>query len=149
MAYVLEAFLGLQKDLQVIADTYNNAQIKALGQSIALIPMTEELYDEINKFTVSEDIDPFTYLTTYMEETILNTISLKTIGYVEAEYFGGIGSQFGILWENGKRYKILNSGYDAINFILEHLGVVAAIGKDEFDTLGFGKRRQTADWLRK
>ncbi len=64
MGYTLQAFIGRQIDLQIIVGTYNNAKIVPVGQNISIIPMTSELFDEINNFSISEDINSFMFLTT-------------------------------------------------------------------------------------
>jgi len=71
----------------------------------------------------------------------------RQIAYGEADYFGEEGGQVGIIWADGRRIIQLKYGQDVINAVLRHFGVVAEKDKDEFDTLGLGRRRNTADWL--
>lgn len=118
-----------------------------IGQGISLIPMTEDLYDQINDFVISNSVDKFVYLTDNIEAKILQLIGDKKIAYIEAEYFGGQGGQIAIIWKNNKREKVLEYGQDKINEVLKDFGVIAEKGQDEFLTLGFGRRRQTIEWL--
>ena len=147
MGYTLRAFIGRIIDLQVIVGTYNSAKIVNTGQDISIIPMTEELFDEINNFKSSKDINSFMFLTDNIEREIFKIIGTNCIGYVEADYFGGQGEQVGILWKGNQRHKVFNKTQSAINCILRHFGVISAIGKDEFDTINLGRHRETNDWL--
>lgn len=89
MGYILQAFIGRQADLQIIADKYHKAQIVTVGQNISIVPMIEDLFDEINEVTISEEVNSFMFLTTKIEQSILKIIGTRLIGYIEAEYFGG------------------------------------------------------------
>jgi len=147
MAYILNAFIGKQPDLQLIASRFHNTKLVNVGKEIFIIPMTEELYDEINELKISEDVGSLTYMSKNVENKILSIIDARCIGYIEAEYFGGQGGQTAILWQNGERYRVYNFGQGVINLLLKHLGVSAEIGLDEFDTINLGRHRNTEDWL--
>ena len=81
------------------------------------------------------------------------------VGYVETEYFGGIGGQGAVVWLNGLVvYGPAVSGIDlrpgvttvtekAIPNALRMMGVVATSGLDEFDTVGLGRHRSNESWL--
>ncbi len=147
MGYILHAFIGKQPDLQLIASRFHNAKLVNVGKEIFIIPMTEELYDEINELKISEDVGSLTYMSTNIENKILSLIDDKCIGYIEAEYFGGQGGQSAILWQQGERYTLYSFGHGVINLLLKHLGVSAEIGFDEFDTISLGRYRNTEEWL--
>jgi hypothetical protein len=70
MGYILYAFISKQENLLPIQKAYSQAKLVKLEQGISLIPMTGELYDQINEFTISEDINGFVYLTTNVEDQI-------------------------------------------------------------------------------
>src|SRR4051812_11618183 len=106
MGYILQAFIGRQEDLQLFADNYSNAKVVTVGQHISIVPMTEELFDEMNTLGISEDISTFMFLTTNVEQAILNLIGALQVGYIEAEYFGGQGGQHAILWKDGQRFQM-------------------------------------------
>ncbi len=147
MGYTLQAFIGRQSDLKIISAKYDNAQVVSVGQEISIIPMTEDLFDEINALSISEDINSFTFLTTNIEQEILKLIDNNSIGYIEADYFGGEGGQIGILWKDKRRLKLFDKTHNTINSILKYFGTTAHFGKDEFDTLNLGRHRETIDWL--
>jgi len=118
-----------------------------LGKKIFIIPMTEELYDEINELMNSEDVGKLKYMSKNIENKILTIIGTSCIGYVEAEYFGGQGGQSGIIWQDGRLYQPYDFGSNAINSVLKHLGIIAQKGLDEFDTINMGRHRNNEDWL--
>jgi len=147
MGYYLRAFVGRCDDLKPIAEAYHEAKIIPLDQGISLVPHTEELYDQINNFDSSANLQSFEFLTAKIESEILKVIDHKPIAYVEADYFGGKGGQVGIIWTGGKRIAEFKYGQDVINTVLKHFDVRADKGKDEFATLQFDRHRNTADWL--
>ncbi|MYM28910.1 hypothetical protein GTP58_11305 [Duganella sp. CY15W] len=76
--------------------------------------------------------------------------SLRTAGriaYIEAEYFGGEGTQAHILIDKDGEVKTAIATSDAINEALKWLGVPSGGKADEFDTIGLGRYRDTNDWL--
>jgi|JI10StandDraft_1071094.scaffolds.fasta_scaffold171202_1 hypothetical protein len=147
MGYYLQAFICRQGDINVLVDNFENAIEVVIGQGLTIVPMTENLFNEMNNFSVSKTIDKFELLTEEIEKKIIIHTNNKKIAYVEAEYFGGEGGQMAICWENLKRQQFLNFAQDRINQVLKDFGVVAQIGKDEFDTLGFGRYRFTNEWI--
>ncbi len=77
------------------------------------------------------------------------------LAYVEADFFGGTGSQYTQVWDGGKSALgplLMNEADEPppdgspISRALRHLGVVAA-GSDEFDAVGLGRQRETEDWV--
>lgn len=56
MGYNLNAFLGRRDELKKIEAKFRTSKIIQLTSDIALIPMTEELFDEINNYRTAEDI---------------------------------------------------------------------------------------------
>ena len=147
MGYYLQAFLGHRAELELIQKEYSVSMIIDLEQNISIIPLTEELYDQINNYSESDSILIFEYFTINMEEKILEIIGKRKLGYVEAEYFGGEGGQQAIIWNEGRRVLELSYDQDRINAVLKEFGVIADEGKDEFATLGFGRERNTRDWI--
>ena len=65
-----------------------------------------------------------------------------TFGLIQTEYFGGEGDQWAGLYV---RTHLAASG--SINYVLRLLGVVAAPGLDEFDTIGLASHRRAPEQL--
>jgi hypothetical protein len=78
------------------------------------------------------------------------------VGYIEAEFFGGFGSQRAALWvdqmlavgplsvEEGAPFAETGS---PISQLLRHLDVTPTGHYDEFDAVGLDRHRHTAEWL--
>ena len=76
-------------------------------------------------------------------EQILQQYSFRTkLAYVETDYFGGVGTQAGVLYENGRISIEPRSGDGTINLLLKELGVWCRPGKDAFDSLNLGRYRR-------
>lgn len=63
----------------------------------------------------------------------------QTYAIIQTDYFAGIGEQHAMLFDKGRPLTDVLS----INDVLRKLGVSAAEGKDEFDTLNLGEYRQS------
>ena len=69
------------------------------------------------------------------------------VAYIEAEIFGGAGTQANALYSNGRLAQPIAKSSEAINDALRWLGVKVQGNRDEFDTLGLGRHRSTDRWL--
>jgi hypothetical protein len=66
-----------------------------------------------------------------------------TFALVMTDYFGGAGDQWACAFVEGRRVEAVSN----INAALRALGVQAAEGLDEFDTVGLARHRTTPDYL--
>lgn len=147
MGYYLQTFICTKVDTNFLAEIHSKAVAVDLRQGLSLIPMTEELFDQINNFSSSPSIDKFEFMTENVERNVLAAIGNRKFAYVEAEYFGGEGGQIAIMWSDNKRQKLLSFGQDKINEVLKDFGVVTSEGQDEFLAVGLGLHRDTNDWI--
>lgn len=69
------------------------------------------------------------------------------VAYIEAEFFGGVGMQASIVFENEKIVSEPQVSKNAINLALQYLRVSKLNFFDEFDALGLGKYRHTEEWI--
>ena len=84
-----------------------------------------------------------------MEKEILGLIGSDMVSYIEVEYFAGEGRQSGIIWMEGKRIFEMEFEQGVVNRVLQHFGVMKGKSKrDEFDTVGLGRHRNTKDWIK-
>lgn len=74
-----------------------------LDTRLVTIPLTDELYDEINR-NQGKVMDGFDYLTDQIGLFCSEISKLSKTAYVEAEYFGGVGSQNGWYGAREKLY---------------------------------------------
>ncbi|MFC7613506.1 hypothetical protein ACFQV2_07705 [Actinokineospora soli] len=83
-------------------------------------------------------------------EALAACSALGPVAYVEAEYFGGHGSQAAQVWDGGEA--VLGPDVDPsagtpISQALRRLGVARGPDGDEFDAVGLGRHRDPEDWL--
>ena len=130
-----------------------------------MILMTEELFDEVNGSDIAHFDNPaftrFLRLSPRVVEWIVTASYRDSLTYIEAEFWGGEGSQSSVVWNHGQIIHGPEHSRWAINKALRHLGVMARknellrkIGiyehyfKDEFELVGLGQCRLTEDWLK-
>jgi hypothetical protein len=147
VGYTLKAYIGKEDSLISILEKYSESQKVDLNSGIFMIPMTDELFDEINEMKHSSGISTFEFLTENIEQEIIQVIRNRELAYVESEFFGGQGGHIGIIWRNGKRDFLAESDKNSMNKILKKLGVNRTLLKDEFEIVGLSKNRHTEDWI--
>lgn len=144
MGYYLQALMGKQETLAQHASEFQHARVVPLAQGVAIIPLTDDLYDEIAD---GGEVDRFYKLSPGIEEWALRLSVVAPVAYIEAEFFGGTGGQSAVVWSRGSRVLGPLHSQDAINGTLRFLGVRADGAHDEFDAVGLGRHRDTADWI--
>ena len=147
MGYKLEAYIGKDENLTPILKKFSESQKVELNNGVSMIPMTDELFDEINGTTSSLGISTFEFLTENTEQKIIQLIKNQKVAYVESEFHGGQGGHIGIIWQDEKRKMLTEFDKSSMNKILKELGVNRTLLKDEFETVGLDKNRQTENWI--
>lgn len=69
------------------------------------------------------------------------------VAYIEAEFFGGAGTQAHAFFVQGKAVDPPVVGPTAINAALARLGAKRGAAADEFETVGLGAHRDTDLWV--
>ncbi|MFG3577777.1 hypothetical protein [Micromonospora chersina] len=155
MGYTLEAIIGSAGALQVAVSQLPAAVLVSLAQDLALVPMTDELFDAVTDGTTQKVLG-FWNLPGGFDRELASWSSAGPVGYVEADFFGGVGSQRSALWVAGEL--VLGPLYvspgepfapegSPIAQLLARLGVERDGYGDEFEAIGLGRHRETADWL--
>lgn len=144
MSYYLHAIIANQQVLARHAPAFQRARVVLLAQNIAIIPITDDLYDEIAN---RGEVDRFEKLSPGVEEWTERMSVAAPVAYIEAEFFGGTGGQSAVAWSNGSRVLGPLHSQDVINLALRYLGVRKDGEHDEFDTVGLGRHRDTDDWI--
>jgi hypothetical protein len=159
MGHKLHAVIGPDASISRYASLWVQASQISLPQSFSIVPMTPEFFDDITELADLKKPDPyvgFERLSSGTEMALREFSVLGPIGYIETDYFGGVGSQAAIAWNGGRiligpcltttfwdglSFVSRPPGERAINLILGELGV-RAVGKlDRFDSLGLGNHR--------
>lgn len=155
MGYTLEAVIGPATVLSVITRDQAGAVIAPLRQGLSLVPMTDELFDELTDGSPNRPPE-FWKFPGGFARVLCSWSSHGPIAYVEADYFGGVGRQCSAAWNRGTPIfgpAAIDDGQpvpDAgtpISQALARLGVVRGDHHDEFEAAGLGQHRRTEDWV--
>lgn len=156
MGYALEAIIGCADTLQTVVPRLPSATLVVLTQGLAMVPMTEELFDAVTDGTSDRSLG-FRMLPSGFDGMLAAWSSAGPVGYVEADFFGGVGAQRAALWIGGDLVLgpvVVDEGQSSgeagspISQLLRQLGVARDGHRDEFEAVGLGRCRQTTDWLR-
>ena len=147
MSYTIQAIIARNDIKQEVEEI--QLPFVDMPFSMILIPLPFEY--------VSENEIPFLPLTDEGSSSIgeklanicLSLSNNSKIAYIEAEFFGGEGTQACSLYENGIEVDNPIISSKAINYALQWLGVKSDRDRDEFDLFGLGAHRNTEDWIKK
>ncbi len=149
MGYYLDAIISNSKHLNKISLLFKNKiKIVPLLDGYSLIPLTEDTLKLINDDDEVFLINGYSNLSVKLYSILMQFSQIDKIGYIEAEYFGGEGSQSAILIENGKAVFESIRQQDSINILLKQMGVKKKFLKDRFEYIGLNKCKNTSDWLK-
>jgi hypothetical protein len=101
MAYRLEAVVATELVLREWAGSIREARIVPLGQHLWLLPMTDKLFDVLTVAGAPE-LDGFWKAPAGLGHALTACSANGPVAYVEAEYFGGAGTQSAQVWDGGK-----------------------------------------------
>ncbi len=144
MGHCIRAVIGARESVRRLAEDWLKAKVVELPQGFGMIFMTDDLLEDVGELLEVSDELPFSELENFTEEvkTLIERYSFRTkLAYIETEYFGGVGTQAGVLYENGRIAVEPSRGEGVINILLRELGVWHYPDKDEFDMLELGKYR--------
>ncbi|WP_145053029.1 hypothetical protein [Paenibacillus xylanexedens] len=145
MGYDFRGIVTSFDAMKRLKEKYTSTKIIPFYNELIVIPLTDEVYDEIN-MNQGTTICNYDYLTEIISSYCREISKLGLVAYIEAEYFGGTGSQSAMVWDSSQVIFEETLSQSAINRSLELLGVCKLQGKDEFDTVGLGRHRNTEDW---
>jgi hypothetical protein len=131
-----------------------------LPQGYGLLPVTRQLFDKLGHAQARPFSDTFRHLSAGLEALAQQVSHSGGIAYLEAEMFGGIGTQAVVVWRGdqivlGPETTEFRTGTPprppsaqwAFNHGLRELGVNKSNASDEFDAVHLGRHRHTEDWL--
>lgn len=144
MAHIIRAFIGRSNIVRRLASDWLE-EVILLPQDFTMLFLTDKLFDDITELTDLEDsfnCSAFECFTTAIAKVMEEHSFQASLAYIETEYFGGIGSQSGVLFVDGRIEIEPERSEDIINRILQRLGVYKEAGKDEFDSISLGHYRR-------
>jgi hypothetical protein len=147
MAHQVQAFVGARTILELIQRQFALSCVIDLEQGLALLPLSDELYDAIPGDLTTPAQKGFVLLSPKIEALLKETSTYGVVGYFETKYFGGRGDQGALLAQLGKVTFGPQVGADSINQMLKLLGARRQGDGDEFDTIGLGKYGSNTAWI--
>ncbi|MES5818728.1 hypothetical protein [Streptomyces sp. RG80] len=156
MGYDLHAVIAEDAALRRAARDVPVARIAALGQGLALMPMTGALPDAVAQGGGERALG-FWRLSQGWVKQLAAWSAGGPVAYVEAEYFGGTGEQRAVVWEGGgvvlgpvhvgegQRFSSLGS---PVSQALRRLGASVGSAVDEFEAVGLDRHRNDDAWIR-
>lgn len=144
MGHHIKAIIGSRSDIQKLAEDLVCAKPIELPQEFAMASMTFQLLEDVEEIMEPSEAGECSGLDGLDSSVVwlLKNYSLHTkLAYIETDYFGGVGTQGGVLYENGSEKIPPQTGNGTIDALLKELGVRRNPDKDEFDCLELGKYR--------
>jgi hypothetical protein len=158
VSYELRALVALHA---VTAQAAGEAGIAAveLPQGYGLLPITQEVSGRLGGGAGKPFGDAFWFLSPGVEALGRRVSRTGPVAYLEAEMFGGTGTQAMVLWRDGEVWlgpattqfgwpppDRSSSPQWAFNLALRKLGVDRGDAFDQFDALDLGRHRRTEGW---
>lgn len=144
MGYDIQAIVSTLPILEAHCSDFAQAVVVPLAENYGLIPMTDELLDEVG---VTGPTGTFYKLTFEVTDWIRAISASGAVAYIEAEFFGGVGNQNATVWSSGEAILPPIQDPKAINMALRLLGVSKGSFHDEFEAMGLPRHRGTDDWI--
>lgn len=148
MGHCIRAVIGTYEAVRKIADDWVRTKEIELPQGFGMVFCTTALLEDIEELMeFSDEVierSPFPELEYFNSAAkfLMEEYSFHTkLAYIETDYFGGVGTQAGLLYKNGQPAAEPKNGEGTINALLKELGVWRKPDMDEFDMLGLGKYR--------
>ena len=153
--YCIQAVIATGPVLRELVSALPEARIVPLGQGLSLLPVTDALIDT-HSLAGAPEFDGLGTTARGLDVMMAACSTTGPVAYVEAEYFGGTGSQTAQVWDAGEVVLgplHLTEGEPSpaagtpISQALRQLGATKGDHFDEFDAVGLGRHRDTDDWL--
>lgn len=154
MGYSLHAVVAAHPLLSKLVVDTDDAHIVPLGQHLSLLPMTDAIFDAV--ITDAPPPTGFWKMPAGFDRKLAACSTDGPVAYIEAEYFGGTGSQNAQVWDGGHgalgplhlaENQPAPPDGSPISQALRRLGVDKGDHYDEFDAIGLNRHRDTDDWL--
>jgi hypothetical protein len=152
MGFCLEAVIADEAVLRRLAE---DAPVVPLHGPLSMLPMTDEYFDAVS-VPGAHGLEGFWKAPAGFGNSLAACSELGPVAYVEADYFGGVGTQSAQVWHRGtvvlgplrlaegERPPSVGS---PISQALRALGVRRGRHLDEFDAVRLGRYRCTEEWL--
>jgi len=149
--YCLYGIVGKSRDLLHKGLEYPGACVVHLEQGIGMIPISEELLNDIERgdSSLGPTKEPgFEFLSNAFLAWVRRLSKGTTLAYLEAEFISGEGTESAVVWRDGVRVLGPLQGTGAVNRALRTLGVSVPSRREEFEAVGLGRHRSPEEWLK-
>ena len=149
--YCLYGIVGKSRDLLHKNLAYPGARVVHLEQGIGMIPISEDLLNDIERGETSLGApkEPgFEFLSDVVLAWVQRLSKGTTLAYLEAEFISGEGTESAVVWRDGVMVLGPLQGTGAVNRALRTLGVSVPARREEFEVVGLGKHRSPEEWLK-
>ena len=143
----VQAFVGARTILELIQRQFALSCVVDLDQGLALLPLTDALYDAIPGDLTASPEEGFVLLTPKIVDLLKQTSTYGIVGYFETNYYGGDGDQCAVLAQMGDFVLGPQVGDGTINQMLHAMGVRRQGDRDEFAAIGLGRYRTNQKWI--
>jgi hypothetical protein len=158
MGYTLEAVIAPIGLLAAAVDGLPDATVVDLVQGFGLLPMTDGLFDAVDDGGRADDLLGFWKLPSGFDAMLREWSADGFVAFVEADFFGGTGSQRAAVWLAGRMVvgpvsfdddfgRRDLTGPSPISQVLAYMGVTKDGHRDEFAAVGLDRHRCTESWL--
>jgi hypothetical protein len=144
MSYTLQAIVGSRETL----DAGELEQLAAIdmGSNLRMVPLTADIRERYEIASLPLMDEGVVTLPQSLESLCRRLSRHGLVAYLEAEFFGGSGTQAHALFKDGFALGPPLIDSHAINQALRLLGVQSDGHHDEFNAIGLGRHRETDDW---
>lgn len=146
MSYTLQSIIS---DISLI-EKAKKAKLPcvSLSEELAMIPLTYAFVENSGMSFLPLTDEGKVYVEGKLKDLCLELSKDSKLAYVEAEFWGGDGTQACWLVCDGIEEENPRVSISAINYALAWLGVKPIGSQDEFGTIGLGRERNTSDWIK-
>lgn len=149
MGHSITAVIGAPAVVARVVDAAGCPAPTDLKFGLQIAPLGHQQIDQLTQLQPGERFDGFIYLSAGLQNALIDAIVQGTLVYLETDYFGGTGSQAAAVLSAGSVVMRASMPVgreparrkDPINTALRALGIEAATGEDEFDTIGLRRFR--------
>lgn len=160
--YRLQAVIAAEPVLRTLADGVEHALLAPLDQGLALLPITDAFFDAfldadgVEERVEAPEPEGFSKPPAGFGRALGDCSTRGAVAYVEADYWGGAGTQTAQVWNGGHVVFGPLSSVEGepfaregspISQALRLLGATKGDFFDEFDAVGLGRHRDTERWL--
>jgi hypothetical protein len=149
LTHIVTGLIANPSVLDAFSRRHSLHQPVALRGELAMLPLREVDLHSFRDVPSHGETKGFEYLSKQLVEELRRSSCDGPLMYFETEYFGGLGTQGAAVFQDGEPiFGPMSAEIGPINHALQLLGVrVEPPARDEFETMGLGRHRNTEGWL--